>query len=316
MEKYTNLDANESVFFGRELESIKSQSYDIKYPQFKATTYIPVSTEAGEGAETITYRQFNQVGIAKIISNYADDLPRSDVFGKEFSNVVRSIGDSYGYNIQEIKASQMVGKSLDVRRANSARRANDQKLDNIAWNGDAESGLIGLLTSPNIPSAVVPAGETSTFVPWIGANSKTPFEILQDMNDAVTRIVDNSNGVEMPNTMLMPIAQLSKIRTTKLDTGTDTTILQFFMANHPEIQTVDFVTQLKDVSPAPSGGAAPTNILLTYDRSPDVVTLEIPSPYQQLAPQAKGLEFVVNATSRTGGVIVYYPLALDIAEGI
>lgn len=316
MEKMRNLDANESAFFARELEFVKAQSYDIKYPQFKATTYIPVSTEAGAGAETITYRQFNQVGISKVISNYADDLPRADVFGKEFSNIVQSLGNSYGYNIQEIKAAQMASRPLNVRKANSARRANDQKVDNIAWNGDVNSGLIGLLTSPNIPSAVVPAGATSGFVPWVGGSPKLPSEILQDMNDAVTRIVDNSLGVEVPNTMLMPIEQLRKIRTTRLDSGTDTTIMEFFMNNNPEIQTIDWVNQLKDVVPAPSGGASPTNILLTYDRSPDVLTLEIPDPYQQMAPEARGLEFVVSAHSRIGGVIVYYPLALDIAEGI
>jgi len=316
MEKMRNLDANESAFFARELETIKSKSYDIKYPQFKATTYIPVSTEAGDGADVITYQQFNQVGISKVISNYADDLPRADVFGKEFSSIVQTLGNSYGYNVQEVKAAQMAGRPLNQRKANSARRANDQKVDNIAWNGDAESGLIGLLTSPNIPSAVVPAGSTSGFVPWVGGSPKNPAEILQDMNDAVTRIIDNSLGVESPNTMLMPIEQLRKISTTRLDSGTDTTIKEFFMKNNAEITTIDWVNQLKDVSPAPSGGASPTDILLTYDRSPDVLTLEIPDPYQQMAVEPRGLEFLVPAHSRIGGVIVYYPLALDIAEGI
>ena len=316
MEKMRNLDANESAFFARELETIKSKSYDIKYPQFKATTYIPVSTEAGAGADVITYQQFNQVGISKVISNYADDLPRADVFGKEFSSIVQTLGNSYGYNVQEVKAAQMAGRPLNQRKANSARRANDQKVDNIAWNGDAESGLIGLLTSPNIPSAVVPAGSTSGFVPWVGGSSKNPAEILQDMNDAVTRIIDNSLGVESPNTMLMPIEQLRKISTTRLDSGTDTTIKGFFMENNAEITTIDWVNQLKDVSPAPSGGASPTDILLTYDRSPDVLTLEIPDPYQQMAVEPRSLEFLVPAHSRIGGVIVYYPLALDITEGI
>lgn len=53
--RFINLDANESIFFERELEHVKARSYDIKYPEFKATMLIPVSTEAGPGAETITY---------------------------------------------------------------------------------------------------------------------------------------------------------------------------------------------------------------------------------------------------------------------
>lgn len=311
-----NLDANESAFFARELEFVKARSFDIKYPQFKSTTHIPVSTEAGPGASTITYQQFNQVGIAKIIANYADDLPRADVFGKEFTAKVRSIGGSYGYNVQEIREAQMAGRPLTQRKANATRRANDQKSNNVAWFGDAEHGLIGMLNQPNVPAAVVPAGATTTNVPWVGGTPKDAAEILQDMNDAVTRIIDLTLGVEIPNTILLPIEQHRKISTTRLDSGTDTTIREFFLRNNPEITMIDWVNELKNVDPAPSGGAAPTDVMITYDKSPDVLTLEIPQPYEQFAPQERNLEFVVPTHSRHGGVIVYYPLAIDIAEGI
>lgn len=311
-----NLDADESAFFARELEYIKSKTFDIKYPQFKATRHIPVSTEAGSGASTITYRQFNQVGIARIISNYADDLPRADVFGKEFTSKIHSIGDSYGYNLQEIREASFANRPLNQRRANSARRANDQKVNSIAWFGEADAGLLGMLNQPNVPAAVVPAGVTTSNVTWVGAAPKNAAEILQDMNDAVTRIIDLTFGTEIPNTMLLPIDQHRKISTTRLDSGTDTTIKQFFLNNNPEITEIDWVNELKNVDPAPSGGSAPTDIMMTYEKNPDILTLEIPQPYEMFAAQQRGLEFIVPAHSRIGGVVVYYPLAIDIAEGI
>jgi hypothetical protein len=311
-----NLDDNESAFFARELEHIKSQTFDVKYPALKAMQMIPVAIDAGPGAKTITYQQFNQSGIMKIIANYADDLPRSDVFGKEFTSKVKSLGGSYGYNVQEIREAQMAGLSLNARKATSVRKANDQAVNRIGWFGDASSGLLGFLNQPNVPAAVVPAGVTTTNVPWIGASPKNPSEILQDMNDAVTRIIDLTLGVEVPNTMLLPVAQNRKISTTRLDSGTDTTIKEFFMKNNPEIQMIDFVNELKNVSPAPSGGAAPTDVMITYDRSPEVLTLELPQPFEQFPAQERNLEFVIPAHSRIGGVIVYYPLAIDIAEGI
>ena len=92
------LDADESVFFARELEHVKAQSYDVQYPELTATKNIPVSSEAGPGAETITYQQYDSVGFAKIISNYATDLPRVDLKGKEFTAKVKSIGASYPAN--------------------------------------------------------------------------------------------------------------------------------------------------------------------------------------------------------------------------
>ena len=104
---FRNLDEGESLFFARELEHIKSQSYDKKYPKLKARMLFPLEFEANAGAETITYEQYDQVGMAKIISNYADDLPRADVKGTEFTSRVRTIAASYGYNYDEINAAQM-----------------------------------------------------------------------------------------------------------------------------------------------------------------------------------------------------------------
>jgi len=77
------LDTNESIFFARQLEYIKGKTYDIKRPQLNALKLIPVSTETPEGASTITYRQYDTVGMAKVIANYSNDLPRADVKGKE-----------------------------------------------------------------------------------------------------------------------------------------------------------------------------------------------------------------------------------------
>lgn len=311
-----NLDENESAFFARELEHIKAKTFDVKYPGLKAIQMIPVSTDAGSGAKTITYQQFNQVGIMKIISNYADDLPRADVFGKEFTSKVKSLGGSYGYNVQEIREANMAGTPLNAKKATALRKANDQAVNRIGWFGDDDAGLEGFLTQANVPSAVVPAGVTTSNVPWDGGTPKNAAEILEDMNAAVTRIIDTTLGVEVPNTILLPVIQHRIIATRRLDSGTDTTIKEFFMKNNPEINMVDWVNELKDVDPAPSGGSAPTDIMITYDRSPEVLSLEIPQPFEQFPAQEQNLEFKVPAHSRIGGVIVYYPLAIDISEGI
>ena len=129
MKKFKNLDvgknydADESIFFERELEALKSRTYDLKYPELKARSLIPVSFEAGPGAESISYEQYSQVGMAKLIANYADDLPRADVEAKKFNSPVKSLGASYGWNVQEVRAAAMAGKPLTSRKAAAAKRA-------------------------------------------------------------------------------------------------------------------------------------------------------------------------------------------------
>ena len=73
--KYLNLDAGQSVFFDRELEKVKNQSYDIQFPELKAKRLIPVSTDAGAGASSITFQSYEGYGIAKIIAGGADHGP-------------------------------------------------------------------------------------------------------------------------------------------------------------------------------------------------------------------------------------------------
>lgn len=312
-----NLDANETMFFARELEFIKAKTYDVQYPELKATTLIPVSNEAGPGAESITYQQFDQLGIAKIIANYADDLPRADVKGREFTSPIRSVGASYGYSVQEIRAAQFAGRNLQQRKANAARKAIDQKINNIGFYGDEEYGLKGLLNHPNITRVSVDNDGEDNGNPSTKWEHKTADEILRDMNNLVNGIVDLTNGVESPNTLVLPIKQYTQISSTARSTNSDTTILQYFLLNNPFITSVEWTNEFKGAGLGIEGEiAAGNDIMLAYDRNPDKLSLEIPQDFEQFPAQERGLEFVISVHARIAGILVYYPLSLAIAEGI
>lgn len=324
--KSVNLDANESAFFARELESIKARTYDILYPEYKATRLLPVSTEAGSGAESIVYRQYDSVGLMKVIADYADDLPRSDVKGKEFTSPVRSLGGSYGYSLQEVRAANQANKPLTTRKAEAVRRAYEQAVNRIAWKarpGDSvNGGLTSLLYNPNITITSAPAGATTTNTKWVDptpANEKNAEEILKDMNDIVNTVIDLTKGIEVPDTMIMPVRHYTKVSTTRLASGTDTTILQYFLNNNPTIKNVEWVNELKDVSPLPSTPSNPSSsgsLLAVYRNDPSKITLELPQIFEMLPVQERGLEFIIPAHARIGGVIIYYPLSVHIYEGV
>lgn len=311
-EKIMNLDAGESAFFSRELETIKAKTYDKLYPEYKATRLIPTDSTAGSGAETITYRSFDRVGVMKLIADYANDLPRSDVKGREFTINVKGLGGSFGYNLQEIRASAKAGNALEQKKANSARQSYEQKVNRLAWFGDANSGLLGMLNQPDVPAATVQTGATSGNIPWSG---KTNDEILQDMNDAIGDVWTLTNMVEMPNMLLLPAEQFRFVKTTRLSTASDTTILEFFLANNEGV-TVEAVNELKNVAPLPSGAPGPSNVMIAYRRDPDKLTLELPQLFEMLAVQVRGLEYVVPTHARYAGVQFYYPLSANIVEGI
>lgn len=302
-----NLDAGETAFFARELEAVKAKTYDIKFAPMKALSLMPVSSDAGEGAEAITYRSFEETGMARIISSYADDLPRADVRGQEFISPVRSIGCSYGYSHQEIRAAAFANRPLTTMQASAARRANDQKVNQLAWFGDSTFGLTGLLNNANIPSASVPNDGTGPSTLWV---NKTPDQILRDLNLITNGIVDLTKGVEIPNTVILPIEQYTLIASTPRSATSDTTILEYFLMNNPYIDMVDWVPEL--------AGAGPlgVDIFVAYDRNPDKLELQLPMPFRQYPPQERNLNFEIPCESRFGGLLVYYPLSISIGEGI
>lgn len=313
--QYTNLDAASTVFFTRELESIKAKTYDVVKAPLRAFELIPVDSTVGSGAESIVYQQYDMIGMAKIISNYADDLPRADVKGKEFVAKIKSVGDSYGYSLQEVRAAQFAGKPLQQRKADAALRAQRETWNAVAFYGDEEHGLPGWLTNANIPSAAAPGdgtGSATTFA------SKTGAQIVRDLNTLVNGIVTRTKGAEKPDTLVLPLAQYTQITSTVFDANSGTaTIADVFLKNSPFINAIEWADELGAASLAANGVDDFTgNIAIAYERSPDKFTFEMPQFFEQLQVQERGLEFIVPCHSRIAGVLMYYPLSQAILEGI
>jgi hypothetical protein len=304
-------DANEGIFFAQELESVKARTYDVNYPELTATMVMPVDSSAGSGAETIAYYQYDATGQAKIISNYSTDLPRVDLKGKKFTADVKSIGASYGYSVQDIRAARMAGKPLEQRKANAVRRANDQEVNRIAYFGDEEHGMVGLLNHPNIPSYTLPDdGVDEDDNPSTKFIHKTPDQVLRDLNGMGAKMLELTQNVETPDTLLIGHTTHADLTSRARSANSDTTILQFFLNNNPYVKNVQVVPELV------GAGTDGDDICMMYRKSPDKLTLEIPQPFEQFPVQVKGLEYEVPCHSRCGGVIVYYPLSLIKAEGV
>lgn len=285
----TILDDSGNALFARQLEHVKVKSYDVVYADLIARELFPVSNETPEGADTITYRTYDMVGSARIINAYADDLPRADIFGKETTAKVRAVATSFGYNRNEILQSQMVGQPLDQRRANAAQRAWEQTVDQIAWTGSTQHGLIGFLSHPNVPSmASTVAGG------WVAGS---PDAIIKDVNTAFGLVRSSTKMKEQPNTMLVPVATFNHITGTPRASNSDTTIYEFLLKNVIGLNEIRPVNEL-------------TLDAVIYDKNPEKLTMEIVKELEFLPPQEQGLELKVPAWGKTAGVIIYYPLSV------
>jgi hypothetical protein len=300
------LDRGESAFFAREVEHIKSRTYDAKFRELKAFSLIPISYEAGPGVTEITFRRYTGVGFAKIIADYAKDFPRVDVYGVEDTVKVKPIGDSYGYNIKEIRMSAKTGKALDQRRANTARRAHDEMQNKLALVSNPAIGTRGLIDYPGITETTIPSDGQGNSSSWA---TKTDDQIARDIDILFDSVIISTFNREMPDTLLLPLDAYRILGNRRLS-NTDTTLLEYIQKNKPWIKKIDWLHELSGAGAGRTGRA----MVGVFDE--EHITFEIPQPFEQFDAQQDGMEYTIPCHSECAGTIVYYPMAFAYADGV
>ncbi len=302
------LDAAENLFFERELEAVAAKSYDMKYPQLKGRQLVPVKNDVDRGMETFKFKQYDMAGVALIANNYTDAIPMVNVRGKEFRVAIKPVVDGFQYSIQEIQNARRNGMPLEQREANAARRAIEEKIDAIIATGDSDTGLLGLLSLTNTIVYTPPNG-TSGHTQW---STKTPLEILADLNALANTIVSTTNEVEIPDTIVMPTIQRQLIANTPISLAgaTSVSIEEYFL------KTNNYIKEIVSWYKCKGAGASGTDRAVAYRRDPDAIQAVIPLEAEFLPPQPVGFVFKIPAHARTAGVVTYYPMSICYADNI
>ena len=284
------------LFLERQLEYIRPQVFEIQYSDIKYPTILPVTSEAGSGAQTFTYRIMDSTGEFRLLADNAADLARADISQVEKSINIRSFGGSFGYTVQELRAAQMANIALEQRRAAAVRRAYEEKVESVALFGESTVGLAGFFNNASVD--IVAADK------WFTTVGTTAQEMIELLNYGVSAIINGSNMKEQPDTILMGYDDYNKVSTTRNSDSSDVTVLEYFLRTNPYITNVEPINQLVK---GKNNGKLNTNRMVVYKRDPEKVQLHIPQPLELFPPQQRGLEFIVPAHARVGGVALYYP---------
>lgn len=316
---------DEGIFFQRQLEYIQAQSYDVLYPDLKGRTIFSNNTEGGEGINTITYRSYDKRGEAEIIAGKATDLPRVDIDGKEYSIFVKTIGSAYGYSRQELASAKLTGLPLDARKAEMVRRAYEEKVNKLIWFGDAARNLGGLMggkagepwsTIPNNAVAGAAGGSNST----VWGVDKTPDEVIADLTAACSNMHADSLMIHSPNKILMSLTKYNYIMNTPRSIHSDTSILDWFVANNTYITSRDQIEPVNELNgvfgATPGAVTGDAEGFIVMDLKEENLRTREPFPLMHLPVQYKGLEFEVNCYGRFAGLEIIRSQAISLNYGI
>lgn len=297
-------DDTATAVFARQVEYVRAKTTDVLYAESKALQFIPLATDVPAGAQSFVTQQWDMAGTAKIISNFADDLPRVSVLGKERSQIVQRVGNSYDYSMVELEQANYAGVPLNQKKANAARAIHERTIDELAAFGDAEAGLPGFANNSNVGLTTVTNGD------WDNV-ATTSAQILADLHEIEWAIVTTSKELFEPDTMIFAPSLYEIIATKPYSTTIPDTILSIFLRNSKFVKNVYQWHKLENADAEGDGPRA-----ICYKRTPEVVELVLPKPFTQEPPQWRNLSAVINCHSAIGGVQVNYPLGITYVDAL
>lgn len=310
------LDAGETAAFARQLEHIQTEMYRVKFPETKWRSILPVRSNIPIGMRSSTYRMFEEFGEAKMLDNMSgEDFPTTEILGKEFSEVIRSIGGKYIYTVEDLRASAHMNINLDVEKAQTARRVIERKFDALCAVG--EGPFKGLLNHASLNAHTLTT-KAATGTHWLNNDltfNATPAEIVQDIRAMVEQARIDTNSLYEQFDMLVGTrgsVALSRPYTYLNNTQvvvTDQSIGEYALKTIPNLRSITFWNRCD------TAGASSKERILVYPRDPEVLEVRVPLDFEQFAPQLSGMAFTTYCHAKFGGVIVRQSKALRYADG-
>lgn len=285
------------AFYISQLSVVEAKIYEVKYRHIVYQELVPVDMSDPEWIDEVTYFAFDAVTVGKFVGANARDLPESDMTASKTTIPVFYGGNAYGYSLDELRKSQQLRMPVDTTKASMSFRGFQEHAQRVAFFGDSDVGITGLFNNANVQL-------DNSVVDW---DTATGAEIHADMQNFLVKVWQNSAEVHIPNVLVLPSAKWSQISTQRMDSGTDTTVLQFFMKNNLYTDKTGQPITVKNNLELNTAGVASAPRMLAYELTAENLTMRMPMPWRSIAPQPIGLRIQVPAEYKFGGVAWRYP---------
>lgn len=308
------LDANEGLIFARQLEEIDPTRYEVLYkPLTKWKEVLPVRPFT-PGIDRVTYRKIRHTGNAVLnATGNITDIPMADADMDEYSNKVYSWTTGYHYTAKELRNAAVAGVPLQSEKVMAVELAYDRRLQTTMFLGNSQIDLLGLINYTGVTNTQAAAPVSGSDRTWPGGD-KTNDEIAKDVTDAVSRIRARTYGQYGESGMIVALNQTRYdfLATTRMASGTDTTIMQFILNNSQSNGIEKFVV-IHDLT---GQGTGSSQLMIVYPNDPKVLQAYAAEQILWMPMENRGLNFIFNSEMEFGGLVVRYEVAMEQVYGI
>lgn len=226
--------------------------------------------------------------------------------------------EELSWTLPELMSAMKLGRPVDQQKYDGLQLKHQMDVDQMVYVGDSALGLYGLVNSPAVTTGNVVNGAQGT-TPW---NTKTPDEILADVNTLLNSTWAAAGYAVMPSRLLLPPSQFGYIVSQKVSLAGNMSILEFLrqnsLCNATNGRPLD-IQPLKWLVGRGVGGTPGT--LGTVDRmvayTKDKNRVRYPMTLLERTPvENRGLYQITTYYGRLGVMEFVYPETLQYADGI
>ena len=222
------------------------------------------------------------------------------------------------FSILELESAARMGRPIDEQKVAGLKLKHQMDIDEQVYVGDASLGQTGLVNSSQVTNVTnLPNGALGTST-W---TTKTPDEILADVNAIITSAWTASAFAVMPNKIGIPPAQFGYISTQKVSNAGNISILKYLLENNilkASGQGELEIVPMKWLVGAGAGGTLGTlgtvDRMICYTQSHEYVRFPM-TPLQRTPVQYQSLYHLTTYYCRLGVVEVVYPETIAYRDG-
>lgn len=268
-------------------------------------------TRSGFGA-TGTQNAVNAKGPAKpFIGANSNALPGVSINGERIVTPLRPLARELAFTFIELQRSQLLGQPIDTQQLEALKLLYNMEVDAMVYIGDESVGAEGLINSSLVVAANVAAGAATTLT-WA---TKTPTEILADVNDILNKAWTASGFAICPAELRLPPAQYSLISTALVSSAGSVSILKYLAENCVANNINGKPLNIQPLKWLTGAGVSVSDRMVAYTN--DLNRLRFPLvPLQRQTAYYKGISFLSPYTYGMGEVEFVYPETVRYADGI
>jgi hypothetical protein len=298
-------------------EQLAAQELSVQYANIVWRSFIPEGSIDGNvapGVDIYSKRVKDRRGMAAFRATSGNDIPTVGMSMRKVSVPIQDAAVSANIDLRDIDRLQY-GFQMDAiaESVSIMREATERLMERNYFYGAAELAMDGLINNANVPQITVPVG-AGGFTTW---STKTPDEILFDLNVGILTPWNNSRLVFLPNMVWLPPIQYGSLTGTKAGTtANDYTIMNYFGLQNVHSAITGGPIIVKPLRYLEGAGVGGTDRMMSVTFDPTLFMKAESIPFTMLEPQRLAFNMGMYAITRFSSNLLPWPTSMLYSDGI